>query len=135
FTLEPGFKREAGLWRDVREAVGGLPVRRVHYWMFVGPDAARLEYRHAFMAEVFRSHLRERTPDVVHSFHLRHLGADLLDRAHDQGLPVSVSLTDFWFLCPRVILMRSDGAPCSGPPDEGRGCISCHAPGLAAGLE
>lgn len=135
FTLDPGFKEEDGLWREVRETVGGLPVRRLHYWMFVDPDAARLEYRHAYLAEVFRGHLRERRPDVVHSFHLRHLGADLLDRAHEEGLPVGVSLTDFWFLCPRVILMRSDGAPCNGPPEEGRGCLRCHAPGLVAGLE
>jgi len=134
FTLDPAFREEDGPWREVRETVGGLPVRRVNYWMYVARDQARLEYRHPYLAEVFAGHLRERNPDLVHSFHLRHVGADLLDRAREQDRPVCVSLTDFWFLCPRIILMRSDGTPCDGPPDGGRGCLPCHAPELVREL-
>ncbi|MCA8973195.1 MAG: glycosyltransferase [Planctomycetes bacterium] len=134
FSLDPAFAERDGPWRESREIVGGLPVRRINYWMWLDRDWARLEYRHPFMAEVFARHLRDRDPDVVHSFHLRHLGADLLDRVREQGRPLCVSLTDFWFLCPRVILMRNDGAPCDGPPADGLGCLPCHAPELAREL-
>lgn len=131
FTLEPAFGEATGPWRESREMVDGLPVRRVNFWMNLGADWARMEYRHPLLAEQFGRHLREVGSEVVHSFHLRHLGADLLDQAWLQDRPTVVSLTDFWFLCPRVILMRSDGQPCEGPPDGGRGCLPCHAPELA----
>ncbi|MCA8954210.1 MAG: glycosyltransferase [Planctomycetes bacterium] len=134
FALDPAFAERDGPWRESRETVGGLPVRRLNYWMLFGPDWARLEYRHPFMAEVFEQHLRERRTEVVHSFHLRHVGADLLDKVVASGARLCISLMDFWFLCPRVILMRPDGTPCGGPPDGGRGCLPCHAPELAAEL-
>lgn len=134
FTLDPAFGEATGPWRESREVVDGLPVRRVNFWMNLGRDWARMEYRHPLMAAKFGEHLRERRTEVVHSFHLRHLGADLLDEARAHGAGVVVSLTDFWFLCPRVILMRGDGTACSGPPDDGRGCLPCHAPDLAQKL-
>ena len=134
FTLDPAFGSEDPLWRESREVVDGLPVRRISFWMMLGRDWARMEYRHPMMAEVFGRHLRERDTEVVHTFHLRHVGADLLDRVVEQGRGLVVSLTDFWFLCPRVILMRNDGSPCGGPPDGGRGCLPCHAPDLAREL-
>jgi glycosyltransferase involved in cell wall biosynthesis len=134
FTLDPAFGDATGPWRESREVVDGLPVRRVNFWMMLGRDWGRMEYRHPLMAEVFARHLRERRTEVVHSFHLRHVGADLLAMANAAGARVVVSLTDFWFLCPRVILMRSDGAPCDGPPEGGKGCLPCHAPELAQAL-
>lgn len=134
FTLDPAFGEATGPWRESHEVVDGLPVRRINFWMYLGRDWGRMEYRHPWMATVFDRHLRERNSDVVHCFHLRHVGADLVDAAKAQGRPVVVSLTDFWFLCPQVTLMRTDGTPCSGPPDGGRGCLPCHAPALAAEL-
>jgi glycosyltransferase involved in cell wall biosynthesis len=41
-----------------------------------------------------------------------------------------VSLMDFWYLCPRFTLLRSDGTTCSGPPGGTEGCAPCHAPEL-----
>ena len=134
FTLDPRHQEEDRLWRESHEDVHGLPVRRLTFWWQLGRDWQRMEYRHPRMAEVFAQHLRDRGTDVVHSFHLRHVGADLVDATKAAGRGLVVSLTDFWFLCPRVILMRSDGVACDGPPDGGRGCLSCHAPELAQQL-
>lgn len=134
FTLDPAFGEWTGPWRESNEVVGGLRVRRLNFWMNLGRDWGRMEYRHPLMAEVFARHLRERRSEVVHTFHLRHVGADLIDMAVAARARVVVSLTDFWFVCPRVILMRRDGAACDGPPDAGRGCLPCHAPELAQAL-
>ncbi len=134
FTLDPAFGEATGPWRESREVVAGLPVRRINFWMNLGRDWGRMEYRHPLMAEQFARHLRQRGTEVVHTFHLRHVGADLIDAARAHGSRVVVSLTDFWFLCPRTILMRSDGTPCEGPPDAGRGCLPCHAPHLETAL-
>ncbi len=127
FALDPAFGEATGPWRESRETVNGLPVRRINFWMNLGRDWSRMEYRHPLMAEVFARHLRERDSDVVHAFHLRHVGADLIDATTAQDRGLVVSLMDFWFLCPRVILMHSDGSPCSGPPRGGLGCVPCHA--------
>lgn len=134
FALEPAFGEATGPWRESRETVAGLPVRRINFWMNLGRDWRRMDYRHPFLAEVFGAHLDARGTDVVHVFHLQHLGADLLDRVAERRRGLVVSLMDFWFLCPRVILMKSDGSACDGPPDGGRGCIPCHVPWLAAEL-
>jgi len=130
FTLDPAFGEATGPWRDSRETVDDLPVRRLNYWMRIVPDWVTAEYRHPLMAATFAHHLAERRTEVVHSFHLRHVGADLLDTARLHGARTVVSLTDFWFLCPRVILMKRDGSACDGPPDGGRGCLACHVPDL-----
>lgn len=135
FTLDPAFGEATGPWREAHETVQGLPVRRINFWMNLGRDWGRMEYRHPLMATTFRRHLRARGTEVVHAFHLRHVGADLIDEAKAHGAGVVVSLMDFWFLCPRIILMRSDGQPCAGPPDGGRGCLPCHAPELARQLQ
>ena len=84
FALDPAFGEATGPWRESHEVVGGLPVRRINFWMWLGTDWARMEYRHPLMAEVFARHLRDRGSDVVHSFHLRHVGADLIDRVKEQ---------------------------------------------------
>jgi glycosyltransferase involved in cell wall biosynthesis len=135
FSLDPAFGEATGPWRESHEVVNGLPVRRVNFWMNLGCDWARMEYRHPLMAEKFAAHLLARGTDVVHSFHLRHVGADLIDVVKAQGRGLCISLMDFWFLCPRVILMRPDGSACGGPPDEGRGCLPCHAPELDKQLQ
>jgi glycosyltransferase involved in cell wall biosynthesis len=135
FSLEPAFGEATGPWRETREEVQGLPVRRINFWQNIGRDWRRMEYRHPYMAEVFAAHIRERKTDVVHSFHLRYLGADLIDRVVEQGRGLVVSLMDFWFICPRVILMKSDGTACDGPPDGGRGCLPCHTPELSEELQ
>ncbi|MCR9248103.1 MAG: glycosyltransferase [bacterium] len=134
FALDPAFAEKDGPWRESHETVEDLPVRRINFWMNLGRDWARMEYRHPFMAEVFERHLRDRGTEFVHSFHLRHLGADLLDKVDMLGLGRCISLMDFWFLCPRVILMKPDGTACDGPPDGGRGCLPCHAPELSKQL-
>jgi glycosyltransferase involved in cell wall biosynthesis len=54
------------------------------------------------------------------------LGVGVLAAAKQAGIPVVVTLHDFWFLCQRLTLMRPDGALCDGkvtPAD----CALCLA--------
>jgi glycosyltransferase involved in cell wall biosynthesis len=50
----------------------------------------------------FERLLDARSPDVVHVQHLLFLSADLPEAARARGVPVVVSLHDFWFQCPLV---------------------------------
>lgn len=60
FTLDPAFGESTGAWRESRETVEGLPVRRLNYWMRVAPDWVTAECRHPLMAATFARHLAER---------------------------------------------------------------------------
>jgi len=108
----------------------GCSVLRLRHWWGLEPNDLLRDYHNPLVAARFREVVRELRPDVVHFFHLRNLGSDLLQVATDLGVRTVVHLMDFWFLCPRFTLLRSDGSLCEGPPDGGLGCRSCHVPEL-----
>ena len=110
--------------------IDGLRVIRLNHWRGINPNDILRDYENLHLEGWFQQVLDEVQPDVVHSFHLRQLGSNLLRVAKRLGARVVVSLTDFWFLCPRFTLLRSDGQVCNGPPDNGLGCIPCHHPEL-----
>lgn len=111
--------------------IDGLRVIRLNHWVKINPNDVLRDYENLHLEGWFQRAIDDVQPDVVHSFHLRQLGSNLLGVAKRNGLRVVVSLTDFWFLCPRFTLLRPDGQVCDGPPDEGRGCITCNHPELA----
>lgn len=108
----------------------GFRVRRLRHWRGLNANDVLRDYRNPEVADAFATVLAEERPDAVHFFHLRQLGGDLLAVAKDSGARVVVSLTDFWYLCPRFTLLRADGTLCSGPPAEPHGCAFCAAPEL-----
>ena len=109
----------------------GLRVIRLNHWRGLNPNDILRDYQNLHLEGWFQEVLDDVRPDVVHSFHLRQLGSNLLRVAKRNGCRVIVSLTDFWFLCPRFTLLRRDGELCSGPPEEGAGCVSCEHPELS----
>jgi glycosyltransferase involved in cell wall biosynthesis len=135
WSLDPQFGEADELWHEDRETVEGLPVTRFRHWMMLTRDFARHEHAHPLAAARFGRHLDERRPDLVHAFHLRHVGADLLQQVSLRGIASVVHLMDFWFMCPAVTLLRSDGALCDGPPEGGLGCIDCVDPDLGRALD
>jgi glycosyltransferase involved in cell wall biosynthesis len=108
----------------------GLRVIRLNHWRGVNPNDVLRDYENLHLDGWFQRVLDDVQPDAVHSFHLRQLGGNLLRVARESGRRVVVTLTDFWFLCPRFTLMRPDGSLCDGPPDGGRGCVTCEFPEL-----
>src|SRR4029077_17145333 len=52
--------------------------------------------------------------DVLHCAHPMRL-APFLKAARESGLPYILTLTDFWFICPKIFLQTSSGTLCSGP--------------------
>ena len=60
--------------------------------------------------------------DAVHVLHGLRM-ADALARIEARGLPMVVTVTDFFGLCHRVNLRRVDGTACAGP-DGARACVA-----------
>jgi glycosyltransferase involved in cell wall biosynthesis len=133
-SLDPWLDREAPLLRVVDEPYEGLAVPRLRHWWGLSANDVLLDYHNPIVARRFAQLLDAERPDAVHFFHLRRLGADLIDVAKDRGLRTVVNLMDFWFLCPRFTLLRRDGGLCEGPPDGGLGCLDCEFPDLAAAI-
>ncbi|MCA8942946.1 MAG: glycosyltransferase family 4 protein [Planctomycetes bacterium] len=129
-SLEPIYDRQDPPLLVFDLPYDGFRVRRLRHWEGLNPNEILRDYENPVVARMFRDLLQEVDPDAIHFFHLRNLGSDLLEVAHDLGVRSIVNLMDFWYLCPRFTLLRSDGGLCEGPPDGGIGCVSCAYPGL-----
>lgn len=112
----------------VDEEYQGLPVRRVHFNLL---DRERhlanrflTQFRNPAIEESFARFLDDRQPDVVHVQHVFMLSAGIISVAQRRGLPVVVTLHDYWFLCHAIQLLRPNLACCSGPAC-GWKCTGC----------
>lgn len=128
-TATPG---QPGLtWRD--DVHDEVPVRRLSFNLAAAPDRARFEYDNPWIGEHLRHYLQEINATDPHGpidlFHLVSgylMTGSTLRVAQEMGIPTVVSLTDFWFLCPRIQMLRSDGVRSQLPIDPVR-CARCLA--------
>jgi len=59
-------------------------------------------------------------PDIIHVGHLMRVH-DFITVARERNIPYIITLTDFFLLCPKVILAPNDHSLCSGP-QKGAAC-------------
>lgn len=69
-------------------------------------------------------------PDVVHVQHLTCLSTGVLEDITERGVPIVMTLNDYWLICHRGQLLDLDDERCEGPFDGG--CGRCLAAGLLA---
>ena len=62
---------------------------------------ARDGYRHPQVDAAFADLLDEWHPHIVHIGHLNHLSTSLVFEARERGIPVVLTLHDYWLMCPR----------------------------------
>lgn len=74
--------------------------------------------------------LDEVSPDVVHVHHLSGLPVGIVHAACDRGIPVVITLHDFWAVCPLGQLLDRQLVVCPGP--EPVRCLSCVGEQVAA---
>jgi glycosyltransferase involved in cell wall biosynthesis len=92
----------------------GVRVRRLNVNWTKAPDPFVYLYDNPVAGQVLDDLLEEFTPDLVHVTSCETLSARVLAVVKRRKLPLVLSLTDFWFLCPRINLLRHDGENCSG---------------------
>lgn len=102
----------------------GVPMRRL------GVDVSKLplrwEYDNTAIGSAVGEFLEEWRADVFHLFGGYLMTGAVIEAAKAAGLPVVLTLTDFWFLCPRITLVRALGDFCHVPADP-MACVSCLA--------
>src|SRR5262249_34841320 len=122
---EPGSTGDA-YWNGVTDDVhGGVPVRRVALNWTKASDPNRVLYDSDPAATWFDRLVVETDPDIVHVTSAATLGVGVLQVAHRRGVPLILTLMDFWFLCPGTVSTRGDGELCDGrtTPWECQRCL------------
>jgi glycosyltransferase involved in cell wall biosynthesis len=122
----PGVPRRGVL----REEYAGIPVTRFCYDSRTWHNPTLYEYWNEEFGELAKTFFEKQRPDLIHFTHNSLLSAALLKSAHLLGIPTVLTLTDFWYICPRMQLVREDESLCAGPVVE-LDCYECyHAPVL-----
>ena len=106
--------------------VAGIPVERFHHShvaMGGQENTTEAEYNNLLFARYFKQFLNKFQPDVVHFFHLGRLSASAVDVCHQLGIPMVLTPTDFWFVCPTNQLRLPDNSMCAGPNPNGVNCL------------
>jgi glycosyltransferase involved in cell wall biosynthesis len=112
-------------WMGVSEdRQSGIRVRRINLNWAKAPDPFRYLYDNPVVGRYVADVLWEEKFDLVHVTSCETLSASVLQVVKDAGVPLVLSLTDFWMLCPRINLLHGNGSNCSGQttPDE---CLAC----------
>lgn len=108
----------------------GIHVYRFHHaYTPMGGQNSLIEigYDNQLAAAHFARILQSFTPGVVHLFHLNRLGTGLIEKAVQSAVPASMTVTDFWPICPTGQLMMPNGELCVGPNRYAGNCIKHFA--------
>jgi glycosyltransferase involved in cell wall biosynthesis len=95
-----------------RDMVGPFLTWRVNLGGAFHPWS-RENYVNPIAAESFAEFLAATRPDVVHAHSIQALGAGILHAARDAGIPVVLTMHDWWWLCPCLFRLSPAGSVCS----------------------
>jgi len=104
------------------ELADGLRVLRVNN-TFCQVRSVRDAYLSAAVRRLAGDWIEEVRPDVAHLHHLTGLSGDLPLECARRGLPVVLTLHDYWLICHRGQLLDRDLRRCAGPLPGG--CAGC----------
>ena len=112
----------------------GIPVTEIHHNLSRAPHPARAEYDNPYIVELLRQELEADKPDLIHALHVMKLSGAVLKLCYDMSIPVVLTLVDYWFICPRHVLVRWNDQLCQGPAHD-LDCLRClhETHGFAAG--
>jgi len=103
----------------------GFTVWRLFFDLIHAPDPQAWRYANPLLGRWFTDYFRQHRPDIAHFQAGYLLGAAPLEAAADNGIPTVLTLHDYWFLCPRITLLRGDGTLCEAIPSDPAGCAWC----------
>jgi glycosyltransferase involved in cell wall biosynthesis len=84
----------------------------------------RASFQRAEVDRDLRARIREAEPEVIHLHHSAHLAYRPILEAAQQGIPLVVTVHDYWLYCQRLVLRRPDLRSCTGPVGGVR-CAGC----------
>jgi glycosyltransferase involved in cell wall biosynthesis len=106
---------------DIHE---GISVWRLYFNLSQTPDPFRYSFENPLIGEWFSQFLQRVKPDLVHVNSCYLLSASTIAAAKALSLPLVITLHDFWFVCPRITLLKPTGTICTVPEDVTE-CVWC----------
>ncbi len=101
----------------------GIVIHRLNYDLKAGNYFENL-YDDARIGTAFQQVLEQNTFDVVHVVSGYLIGPKVIHAAKAAGIPVVLTLTEFWFMCFRLNLLKVDNEMCVGPESDEK-CMRC----------
>ncbi len=111
-------------WSD--DVYDGVPVRRLCFDRSKLADESEAEYRNEWIASHLKNWWIDLKPDLMHVVSGYLLSGSVFEAAESASLPTVLTLTDFWWLCRRITMLRSNGAISDLPIEPWR-CAQCLA--------
>jgi len=118
-----------GEYRLTEDEYDGLPVYRINN-TFRLCDRFEKTYRNTDIDARFGTVLDRFRPDVVHFHHLTCLSTSCVVEAKRRGLPVLMTLHDYWLICQRGQFLKRDDSLSLCGEQEDHECVRCWAPQL-----
>lgn len=103
----------------------GVRVLRIDLLADRSSSAFETSYDNPQVASIVERVVQDFTPDVMHLFSGYLMSASVVRVSVRHQVPIVASLTDYWWLCHRITLIRTNGERCDGP--SAVECARCHA--------
>jgi glycosyltransferase involved in cell wall biosynthesis len=112
--------------RHTHEVYEDLSVYRLYFNLGQAADPFRHSYDNPAIGRWFADFLQRERPDLVHLHSGYLMSASIVAATKQQFLPLVVTLHDFWFVCPRITLLKPTGVVCRVPKNVAE-CAWCLA--------
>lgn len=108
-----------------------LEQEQISFAFRVETEADFQSFRNESVAQVLRQVLAAFAIDLVHVHHVHGVSFDIFFVAKEMGIPVMLTMHDFYYVCPTVKLLEKGAVYCRG---EGGDCAAClyHELGFAS---
>lgn len=103
------------------ESYEGVPVLGFRAAQF---DQAQFHLADAHLTAFAEALLQREAPDLIHAGYLLRNG-EFIYAAQRLGIPYLITLTSFWLLCPKHILVNEKGGLCAGPRGGAECLVAC----------
>ena len=110
----------------VQDVYDDIPVWRLSFNLLKAPQRRLWEFDNPLLGEWFEEYFQRHRPDIAHFQAGYLLGVAPIFAAHRVGVPIVLTLHDYWFLCPQHTLQRSDGGLCATVPNDPAVCARCR---------
>jgi glycosyltransferase involved in cell wall biosynthesis len=107
-----------------RDFYEDIPVHRLSFNLSLAKRPISLRFRNPFIGKWFRQYFASNRPDLLHINSGYLLTGAVIDEAYSAGIPMAITLHEYWFLCPLHILLQTNGTACTEPVPPGR-CKWC----------
>jgi len=121
---------------ETEDSVDGVPVLRLQFAVADASRSVQETFEHPALGEILEREVVKFAPDVIYQVSGYLFGVLPLRIARAHGIPAIVFAIDYWYVCPRVTLLRPDGSVCPGPrsPADCAACrLTARSPALALG--